>query len=339
MFQMKMRNGGHSWLKGLVAASALLTSLHGFADDKVRFQLDWLPGGDKAPIYVGMQKGFFKDAGIDVSVAVGKGSTDAITRLASGNADLGLCDVVSLLMARSEDNSVPVSAIYSVFSQAPHTFFVTEKSGINSVADVAGKRVATSPFTSSNVFFPLLLKVNNVDESSVKLQKVDAGALNPMLITGNTDVVISWITDTVTYSNQAKNAGVKLKVLPWYDAGLEFYSTSVIGNDAFMQSHPDLTKRFVKAYEQAIDYTWKHPDESGEIVHDMVPEVDAKTAADTVRVIRKLVYNKVSEKDGLGAFTPERLATTWKWIAKSQKVPVDSFDPETAIDRSYMPAE
>ncbi|MCW4628887.1 MULTISPECIES: ABC transporter substrate-binding protein [Marinomonas] len=326
---------GKLCLAGAVAFTALNGST-AFAIDKVKFQLDWLPGGDKAPVYVGIKKGFFKDADLDVTVASGRGSTDAISKLATGNADLGLSDLVALLMAKAQ-NDVPVSAVYSVFSKAPHAFFVLSESGVKSVKDVAGKRIATSPYTSSNVFLPLLLDVNGVDPNSVKLIKADAGALNPMLLSGNADVVISWITDTVIYQQQAKSANKTLQVLPWYDAGLEFYSTSVIASDRFINEHPDVTKRFVAAYKKAIEYTWKHPEESGQIVHEMVPEVDASTATDTINSIKSLVYNAVSEQDGYGAFTKKRLATTWQWTAKAQNIAVDSFDPESAVNRQFMP--
>lgn len=322
-----------------LAGTITFTALSGntaLAEDKVKFQLDWLPGGDKAPIYVGIKKGFFNEVDIDVTVASGRGSTDAISKLATGNADMGLSDLVALLMAKAQ-HDVPVSAVYSVFSKAPHAFFVPSDSNIKNVKDVAGKRIATSPYTSSNIFLPLLLDVNGVDPSSIKLIKADAGALNPMLLSGNTDVVISWVTDTVIYQQQAKSAGQTLRILPWYDAGLEFYSTSVIASNRFINEHPDVTKRFVKAYKKAIDYTWKHPEESGKIVHDMVPEVDASTATDTINSIKSLVYNAVSDHDGYGAFTRERLATTWKWTAKAQDIPVDSFDPETAVNRQFMP--
>ena len=322
-----------------LAGAMALTALSGnavFAADKVKFQLDWLPGGDKAPVYVGIKKGFFKDVDLDVSVASGRGSTDAISKLATGNADMGLSDLVALLMAKAQ-NDMPVSAVYSVFSKAPHAFFVPADSDVKSVKDVAGKRIATSPYTSSNVFLPLLLEVNNVDPDSIKLVKADAGALNPMLLSGNTDVVISWITDTVIYQQQAKSAGQTLRVLPWYDAGLEFYSTSVIASNRFINKHPDVTKRFVQAYKKAIKYTWEYPEESGQIVHDMVPEVDASTATNTINSIKSLVYNAVSDQDGYGAFTKERLATTWKWTAEAQDIAVDSFDPESAVNRQFQP--
>ena len=306
------------------------------AADKVRFQLDWLPGGDKAPVYVGIKKGFFEDADLDVTVASGRGSNDSISKLATGNADIGLSDLVALLMAKAQ-NDVPVSALYSVFSKAPHAFYVPSDSDVKSVKDVTGKRIATSPYTSSNVFLPLLLEVNGVDPDSIKLIKADAGALNPMLLSGNVDVVISWVTDTVIYQQQAKSAGKTLQVLPWYDAGLEFYSTSVIASNRFINEHPDVTKRFVAAYKKAIEYTWAHPEESGQIVHDMVPEVDASTATDTINSIKSLVYNAVSDQDGYGAFTKERLVTTWQWTAKAQNIPIDSFDPESAINRQFTP--
>jgi NitT/TauT family transport system substrate-binding protein len=322
-------------LAGAVACTAFNINT-AVAADKVRFQLDWLPGGDKAPVYVGIKKGFFEDADLDVTVASGRGSNDSISKLATGNADIGLSDLVALLMAKAQ-NDVPVSALYSVFSKAPHAFYVPSDSDVKSVKDVTGKRIATSPYTSSNVFLPLLLEVNGVNPDSIKLIKADAGALNPMLLSGNVDVVISWVTDAIIYQQQAQSAGRTLQILPWYDAGLEFYSTSVIASDRFINEHPEVTKRFVTAYKKAIEYTWAHPEESGQIVHEMVPEVDASTATDTINSIKSLVYNAVSDQDGYGAFTQERLATTWQWTAKAQNIPVDSFDPESAINRQFIP--
>ncbi|NVK38818.1 MAG: ABC transporter substrate-binding protein [Gammaproteobacteria bacterium] len=322
----------------LSALALACTSHLALAADKVTFQLDWLPGGDKAPVYVAMKKGFFAEQNLDVSISQGRGSTDSISKIATGTSDIGLSDLVALLVAKANDD-VPVSAVYSIFSEAPHAFFTLSDSGITHVKDVANKKIATSPFTSSNVFLPLLLDKNQVKEDSIQLVKTDPGALNPMLITGNTDVVISWITDSEKYKHQAQTAGKKLTVLPWYDAGLEFYSTALIASDRFLSERPDVAKRFITAYAKAIDYTWKHPEESGQLVHAVVPEVDASTAADTIKSINNLVYNAASKAHGLGAFDPKRLATTWQWTAQAQKIDTASFDPEAAINRAFALGE
>ncbi|NVC92616.1 ABC transporter substrate-binding protein [Vibrio natriegens] len=318
-----------------LSLSLLCASGSSLAADKVTFQLDWIPGGDKAPVFVGVQQGFFAAEDLDVTILGGKGSTDAITKVATGTADIGYADIVALMVAKANDN-VPVKAVYSLFNKAPYAFYTLDDSGVKSVQDVSGKTIVTSPFTSANVFLPIMLKKNGIDENSVKVLKADPGALNPMLITGQSDVMISWMTDRVKNSEQAEQAGKKLTVLPWYDAGLEFYSASVIASDKFMTENPDVVKRFVKAYAKAVEYTWANPEQSGADVNKMVPDVDPVQASDTIKSIRGLVMNEVSDKDGLGVFTPARLSETWKWTAEAQGLELGKLDPETAVSRQFF---
>ncbi|WP_239024057.1 ABC transporter substrate-binding protein [Paraglaciecola marina] len=305
--------------------------------DEVTFQLDWLPGGDKAPLYVAIGKGFFAEQNIKVKISHGKGSSDSLTKLGVGIADVGYADLSSLLAAKAQE-PLAVSAIMSVFSKAPHAFFSLKGSGIESVTDVKGKRVATSAFSSSVVFLPLLLNLNSIPKDSIRIIKVDAGALGPMLATGNTDVIISWMTDTVKYQSQVAIVGKELHVMPWYDAGLEFYSTVIVGTDKFLKARPDVAKRFLVAFQKAIEFTWAYPKESAAIVHDLVPEVDTQIALDTIINIRSLVYNNASDAHGLGIINSERLATSWSYVAQSQGFELDAIDPEEAINRSFMKA-
>lgn len=321
--------------RALVSVAMLFCSSTLLAEDKVTFQLDWLPGGDKAPIYVGIAKGFFAEEDIDVTISQGRGSTDAITKLATGASDIGIADIGALLAARAESN-VPVQAVMTEFSEAPHAFYTPKDSGIKSVADIKGKRVATSPFTSSNLFLPLVLDMANVPVDSVKLVKADPGALNPMLLNGSTDAIIAWVTDVPKYTSQAKEAGKELRVIPWYNAGLSIYSTSVIASEAFINERPEVAKRFIRAFKKSIDYTWANPDESGAIVHKVVPEVDAVVAAETIKSIKSLVYNKTSEKDGLGALNPERLEKTWSVVAKAKDLDAAALNPEQAVNRTLL---
>ncbi|HIQ53957.1 MAG TPA: hypothetical protein EYH51_11945, partial [Pseudomonas pachastrellae] len=204
-----------------VLAMVIAMSASGFAAaaDKVTYQLDWLPGGDKAPVYAGIQQGFFADEGLEVTVASGRGSTDAITKIATGQADIGSADIGALMAARAQD-TVPVSAVYMIFNQGPHAFFSLSDSGIESFSDIAGKKVATSPFTSSNAFLPLVLEANNMPGDAVSLTKADPGALGPMLVTGNTDAIIAWVTNIALFKQQAAAAGKDINVIRWSDAGL-----------------------------------------------------------------------------------------------------------------------
>lgn len=319
-------------------AAALGCSAMTLAADKVTFQLDWLPGGDKAPVYVGIQQGFFAAEDLEVKIVSGRGSTDAVTKMATGQSDVGIADIGALMAAKARDG-VPVSAVLSYFSQAPHAFFTLEGSSIKTLKDVAGKRIATSPFTSSNAFLPLVLKENGMAEDSVTLVKSDPGALSPMLMTGNIEGIIAWVTNVALFEKQAAEAGKTLRVIPWTEGGLDLYSSSLVAADKFLSERPDVAKRFVKAYAKAVQFTYAHPDKAGADIHAMVPEVDAAVASAQIRSINGLVYNEVTSNDGFGALTPERMALTWKWVSQANDIAADAMNPEIAVNRDFMPEQ
>jgi NitT/TauT family transport system substrate-binding protein len=318
---------------GLVAASA-----PALAADKVVYQLDWLPGGDKAPIYVCIAKGFCKDAGLDVSIASGRGSTEAITRIATGSSDIGSAGIESLLAARVKEK-VPVVAVMSIFNKGPHAFFTVNGNGMTTIKDVKGKRVATSPFTSSNVFLPLMLNDIGLTEGDIKLTKADPGALGPMLMTGSSDVIIAWMTDVTRYTNQAKAAGKDIVVLPWEAAGLDMYSATLIASEKFLKERPDVAKRFIAAFKKSTEYAYANRTESVEAVRAIVPELKAEDVEGSINDSMLLTMNEVTAKDGFGVFEKGRLAESWKRTAQSLKLDIASLDPESVIDRRFVPVK
>ena len=318
---------------GLAAAMAASPAL---AADKVTFQLDWLPGGDKAPIYVCIHQGFCAEAGLDVTIAGGRGSSEAITRLATGNADIGAGGVEALMAAIARDQ-VPVKAVASVYTRAPHAFYTLKSSGIDSIEGVKGKRVVTSPFTSSNVFLPLVLAEMGMSEADIQLTKADPGALGPMLMTGAADVMIAWMTDVTRYSNQARDAGHELNIMPWATGGLDLYGLVLIAADKFIAERPEVAQRFIDAYRKSVRFTYENPEKAAESVVAMVPELQMENVAGSVKDMLVLAFNEVTEADGQGALTPARLAQTWEWVAKAQGLAPDALDPEKAVDRRFLP--
>ncbi len=306
------------------------------AADPVTFQLDWLPGGDKAPIYVCIKRNFCSEAGLDVTIASGRGSTEAITRLAAGASDVGVSDIGALMAARATEK-VPVSAVMSLFNKGPHAFYTLKGKGIESVADIDGKSVATSPFTSSNVYLPLVLKDAGLTDDSIRLTKADPGALGPMLMTGQVDAIIAWMTDLSRYGGQAEDAGAEIVALPWSAAGLELYSASLIASDAFLQERPDVARRFVEAYRQSVVYARENPKDAAAAVVETVPELDSEDVEGSLNDAMALVFNDVTERLPLGTFDAARLAETWKRVAAAQEIDPASLDPETAVARDFVP--
>ncbi len=150
-----------AWTKGAIVGSILLAAGPAGAAEKIIFQFGWLPGGDRAAYYVASHAGLFAAEQLEVQLLAGKGSTDALTKIATGAADMGEGGLDALFTAKLQ-NEVPVTAVMPVYTKPPDALVTTTASGIKSLKDVGGKSVATSPFTSSNGPWPFLLQMNGV---------------------------------------------------------------------------------------------------------------------------------------------------------------------------------
>lgn len=300
------------------------------ASDAVNFMIVWLPAGDKAAIYYGVDSGIFAEADLDVTVSVGRGSSDVVTKLATGTADIGSGGMAALLQAVATEN-VPVKAVLSVYTIEPDAIFTTEDSGIASLQDLVGKRVATATFSSSNVVWPLLLQENGIEPDAIELLKVDPGALAPMLATGQIDASINWLTVAPAFEATLTEAGKSFKSLPWSDYGFDGYGLSIFASDRMIAERPEVLKRFLAAYLKATEAAIADPAAAAAALKARVPEVDKEIARRQWEASIPLMINEVTEASGMGAFEPGLLQETWSWVARSQELDEDALDPASII--------
>ena len=312
------------------------TTFSAEAAEKLVYMNDWLPGGDKALPFYAVQKGLFAKAGLEVVVQTARGSSEGITRIGTRSADVGSGGLAALLQARAE-NKVPVKAVLSIFTMQPDAIFTVEGSGIHSLKDLEGKKVATATFTSSNVIWPLVLEKNGVAESKVTLIKVDPAALVPLLATGQVDATINWSTASPAFVVALGGVGKKLKIVPWSEYGFEGYGYSLFASERMIAERPDALRAFVKVFMEGMKMALADPRDVAAAMKAMFPEMDTALVEQQFRTIMPLINNPIMTAEGLGAFHKERLFKTWEWTAKAQHMPLDRIDPETAIDRSFIP--
>jgi len=306
------------------------------AAEKIVYMNDWLPGGDKALPFYAVQKGLFAKAGLDVTVQTARGSSEAITRIGTGTADVGSGGFTALLQARAEQN-VPVKAILSIFAVQPDSNFVVEGAGIDTLKDLPGKKVATATFTSSNIIWPLVLAANGIDESKVTLIKVDPAALVPMLTSGQVDATINWSTASPAFAVALSGIGKKLKIIPWSQYGFDGYGYSLFASEKMIAERPAALRAFVQAFMEGMKMALANPKDVAAAMKATFPAMDEALAEQQFLTIVPLIDNQIAKTEGLGSFQKDRLRVTWEWTAKAQKLPLDKIDPETAVDRSFMP--
>jgi NitT/TauT family transport system substrate-binding protein len=328
-FEMQKR------LFGAVAASVLVMScVSASANDKVKFVLDWFPAGYIGFTHVGVKEGFFAAEGLDVSIDIGRGGSDAVTRVATGTDDFGAASLSSLMNAAA-NSPLPAKAILAVYSKSPDAIVTKAGSGIETFKDLQGKTLATATFSGSNQVWPLMAKNNGLDADKVKFLKVDNNALGPMLAAGSADAVISWITSVPLYSTLVAPTGGKLKVITWSDFGLSGYNWSLIASDKIIKEHPDTVVRFTRAFKKSVQFVMDNPEKAGADLHEVAPDTETATNVVEINAMKPLIDNEISKRTGMGKFEPALVQETWKWVALSQGYPMDKIDPQSVVDGSF----
>ncbi|ANF59147.1 ABC transporter substrate-binding protein [Halotalea alkalilenta] len=300
--------------------------------DPVRVQLDWLPTGDKAFFYAGVAEGIYRDAGLDVTLAPGRGSPDAVTQVAAGNADIGAAGINALMEAYAEGGA-PVKAVMSIYSKPPEAVFTYEGSGVTDLATTLGKRMA---YSMTSAPWPGVLRQAGLDPDAVNMVNVSPASLAPMLAQGQVEMNLNWVTKQPDAESLMEAAGRKLKVLPLSEYGLEGYAYSLLASQRMIDSRPEVLARFITATREAIEFSIAHPEQAAAGLAKVVPESDPAILEGQLRASFPLIDNEISQADGLGVFEPQRLATTWRWVAESDGYAIDAIDPAALIDSRFL---
>ncbi len=307
------------------------------AADKVVYQLGWIPSGANGIEYFGKADGYFSKAQLDVEIRSGNGSSDALTRVAAGSADMTAVGIDAVFAAVARQK-LPVRIIYSIYNKKPDSIHVSASAPIRNLKDLAGKSLATSVYSSVNVVWPLFLQKNGVDPASVKLMKVDAGTLAPLIASGQVDGALDWVTSAPGAASVLKSAGKSLRELKWSDYGYDGYGYVIVANETFLKEKPEVARRFLDAFRKASMVAVANPAAVGIAIAKVVPGLDAKVAGDEFGASVPLIDNEITKKDGWGSFSAERVRTTWDWVAKSQGLPGSALDPMSVIDMKFLPA-
>ncbi len=123
----------------------------------IKFQLDWRFEGPAALFLTPAAKGYFKNAGLDVTVDAGNGSGGAVTRVASGTYDIGFADLAALMEFHANNPDAPNKpvAVMMVYNNTPASVMALKKSGITKPGDLNGKKMGAPVFDAGRRAFPI----------------------------------------------------------------------------------------------------------------------------------------------------------------------------------------
>lgn len=228
---------------GSKASSRELTS--------VSLRLDWLPQGYQAPFYVAEGRGYYRDAGLDVSVANGSGTSTTIKLVANGNDTFGFGSISTMAYADATSD-VGLVAVGGIFQRDPDAIFVRTSTGITKPQQLAGHSIVDNP---DRPLFPAFAKAVGLDPDSVKFLSVGSADKTTVFINGRGDALDQF----VTVAFRLRQAGIKFRVFPYPKYGVGVLSQGLMAQASYVKAHPDVVQAFVTATMKGLGYTIEHP--------------------------------------------------------------------------------
>jgi NitT/TauT family transport system substrate-binding protein len=308
---------------GLIASIALCFGAAGAAQAQtpVRFSLDWRWEGPAAPFAVALDKGYFKDEGLDVTIDPAAGSREPISRVASGAYDVGFGDINSLVRFRDENSDADLRAVMMIYDRPPFAIVGRKSRGISTdLASLQGKTFGAPAGDGAFAQWPIFKFVNKIDDSTMKFENVGFPVREPMLAQGEVDAVFGFSMSS--YIN-LKSRGVPTEdivVLLMSDYGVDLYGNGIMVSGKFAREKPKAVKGLLRAIMKGVQDTVKDPAAAVEAVtkrNDL-----AKKDVELERLKMVLDQNMITpwvKANGFGGIDKERFAASLDQIGLTFK--------------------
>jgi NitT/TauT family transport system substrate-binding protein len=292
----------------LLLAAAVPAGAQPVEKRNLKFMLAWTWSASQVMFPYGVDKGYFKAEGLEVTVDRGAGSGIAVQRVSGGAYDLGFADLGALIKFNLENPARALISAYIVEDETAMALFALEGKGIVKPKDIEGKRIGVSQFDGARQLFPVFAKANNIDTSRMTWKTVDALLRETLLTRGEVDVITGFTTTSVPLLTSLHQ---KFVVLRYADYGLSGLGQALIASPEFIEKNPNTMRAFVRALNRSVKSMIEHPKESlasltaRDATLDLVAE-----AARLDLMIKELILTPNVVKNGLSSADPKRVAAS-----------------------------
>ena len=236
--------------------------------DDARLRLNWMYYGSHAGFALGKDSNYYRDAGINLDIRSGNGSSSAHRLVANGDSDFayGSCAAMVTLAAQG----APLVSVGVIDAAGTEAVIVRPDAGVTNIQDLKGKKILTTANAGVNTFFPLVLRNAGMQESDVNLTNVPDGALVSSYLQGAGDsVAILGGLDDKPAEIKA-NGGDDPVTFAYSDFGVNQVGYCLSTHKDTVANRPELVKRFVDATMKAYAETEQNPDAAVAAIADIV---------------------------------------------------------------------
>lgn len=300
---------------------------------KLTARVDFLPWGMHAGLHLGVEKGWFKEAGLDVEVSDGKGSGITMQQVAAGDVDIGWVQLGVMAIARGK--GMPITSIAGLVRRGDLGALVPKGAGLTKVKDLEGKKVAYTAGTSWGPLVDPFLEAGGTSRDKVNLVSVDQTALLSIYASGGVDATLTTFPFAKpTADRQRPSDGILLA-----DVGINIPSYGLIVAQRTLDAKDDALRRFVPVVIKAWEYIYSDKiDEAVQAILKQRPneKLDAGILRDQIVEYKSFFVTEATKGKRFGWQSEEDWKGTIAVLEKVKSIPAGS-KPSDYYTNKFVP--
>ena len=321
----------------LIFITSIFLSFSSFADTKISFALDWKFEGPSAPYFYAIDKGYFDEEHLEVEISAGKGSLDAIPKVATGAFPIGFADINSLIKFLDQNPGAPVMAVMMVYDKPPFAIAGRKSLGVTTPSDLEGKILGAPPPDGAWAQFPPFASANNINVDNITVEPVGFPTREPMLAEKNVDAITGFSFSMFLNLVRLGVPEDDISIMLMANYGLELYGNAIIVNTDYADANPEIVKGFLKAVSKGWTDAMKNPEDAVKSMVERNPAADL--ALETRRLILAIEGNVNTDyvkENGMGNIDIARMEKALGQLAETYEF---SSDPEISsfFTDKYLP--
>ncbi len=327
-----------------VIAIALAGSL-GFAavaeaQTRIAYANDWRWEGPAAPFLMALDRGYYEEEGLAVTMDTGQGSLEAIPRVASGTYQMGFADINSLIRFRDQNPDLDVRGVLMVYNNPAFAIIGRRSLGVEEPKDLEGRTLGAPAPDGAFAQWAAFVDANDIDADAVTIENVGFPVREPMLAQGQVDAVTGFSFSSFI---NLKAAGVPeddISVMLMSDWGLDLYGNVVIVNPQFAEENPEAVEGFIRATIRGLKETIDDPEAAVQYVlnHNDVVTAEVELERLEMALEDNIVTDEVRER-GFGDVEAERFDRAVEQIALTYDFQNERPSREDIFDDSFLPPQ
>lgn len=269
--------------------------------EKVSLRHSWIIDVNTAGYITAIEKGFYKDEGLDVTINPGGVDANPITMVASGSDTFGnIAGSEEIIMAR--DKGIPIKSVFATHQNNAYVFITKKDSGIDSPNDFEGEKVFVQYGKGSEILYRALMKKINVDTS--KIEEVPLKFDYSEFLSSNVPIAPAFINNQVVIF---ENQGIDLNIFYPKDYGITSYGYLIITKDSTIKNNPELVQKFVRATAKGWKYALENKEEAVDFVLKYNSELDRDLQ---MQVFNSAIQNMITNDEKIGTMKKDRWEST-----------------------------